>query len=381
MVRERMSAWPGKYVIGLTGNIATGKSVVRKMLEHLGAYGIDADALAHRAMAQDAPGYAPILEAFGRRIVAPDGQIDRARLARLVFADPEALSDLESILHPLVRQAIDSLARRAKHPVIVIEAIKLLEGPLKQACDSIWVSTAPAEVQLVRLVQKRGMSAEAARQRIDAQPAQEDKLVQADVIIYTDGSFERVWHQVTSAWRSTVPGQAVEAERTRPARRGLQAEHGGPRQADEIAAFITRLSNGRRSLDRGDVMAAFGERAFLLLRQDGSLAGLAGWQVENLVARTAEVYLEPGLPYGEAMRVMMEEIERASAELLCEVSLVFLPPHLARNASVWQPLGYDIRPAKSLGVRAWEEAAVESMPAGTVLLFKQLRKDRVLRPV
>jgi hypothetical protein len=97
-------------------------------------------------------------------------------------------------------------------------------------------------------------------------------------------------------------------------------------------------------------MAAFGERAFLLLRQDDSLAGLAGWQVENLVARTSEVYLEPGLPYGEAMRLMMEEIERASNDLLCEASLVFLPPHLARNESVWKA-GYEIRQIRSPGVR------------------------------
>jgi dephospho-CoA kinase len=376
-----MSAWPGKYVLGLTGNIATGKSVVRKMLEHLGAYGIDADALAHRAIAKDAPGYAPIVEAFGRRILAQDGEIDRSKLGRVVFSDADALAELEAILHPLVRQAIDALVRRAKHRVIVIEAIKLLEGPLRQACDSLWVTTAPAEIQLVRLVQKRGMSAEAARQRINAQPLQEHKLVAADVIIYTDGSFERVWHQVVAAWQNTVPAPAVQPEQARRARRGLQAEHGGPRQAEEIAAFITRLSKGRRSLDRADIMAAFGERAFLLLRQDGNLAGLAGWQVENLVARTSEVYLEPGLPYGEAMRVMMEEIERASAELLCEASLVFLPPHLARHESVWKALGYEIRQSKSLGVRAWEEAAIESMPVGTVLLFKQLRKDRVLRPV
>ena len=81
-----MSGWPGKFVIGLTGNIATGKSVVRKMLEHLGAYGIDADALGHRAIARDAPGYKPVLDTFGKWILAPDGQIDRGKLARVVFA-------------------------------------------------------------------------------------------------------------------------------------------------------------------------------------------------------------------------------------------------------------------------------------------------------
>ena len=118
-----MSRWPGKYVIGLTGSIGTGKSVVRRMLEHLGAYGIDADALAHRAMAKGAPGYDPILRAFGRFLLTPEEQIDRARLGRLVFNDPDALAVLEHILHPLVLQAVDLLVKRAPHKVVVIEAI------------------------------------------------------------------------------------------------------------------------------------------------------------------------------------------------------------------------------------------------------------------
>jgi dephospho-CoA kinase len=75
-----VSKWVGKYVIGLTGNIGTGKSVVRRMLEHLGAYSIDADKLAHRAIAKGAPGYAPVVQTFGRWILAADGQIDRARI-------------------------------------------------------------------------------------------------------------------------------------------------------------------------------------------------------------------------------------------------------------------------------------------------------------
>ena len=90
-----MSNWPGKIVIGLTGNIATGKSVVRKMLEHLGAYGIDADSLAHRAIAKGAPGYQPVIDTFGRWILDAQGQIDRAKLGKLVFSDPEALKSLE----------------------------------------------------------------------------------------------------------------------------------------------------------------------------------------------------------------------------------------------------------------------------------------------
>ena len=133
-----MSAWQGKFVIGLTGNIATGKSVVRKMLEHLGAYGIDADALAHRAIAKDAPGYQPVLDTFGNWILSPERHIDRIRLGRIVFSDPEALEELEAIVHPLVREAIDVLVRRSKQKIIVIEAIKLLEGPLRAACDQLF---------------------------------------------------------------------------------------------------------------------------------------------------------------------------------------------------------------------------------------------------
>ena len=108
-----MSNWPGKYVIGLTGNIATGKSVVRKMLEHLGAYSIDADALSHRAIAKGAPGYQKVIVTFGKWIVAGDGEIDRAKLGRLVFNDPEALLQLEVIVHPLVEQAVDLMIKRA----------------------------------------------------------------------------------------------------------------------------------------------------------------------------------------------------------------------------------------------------------------------------
>ena len=100
-----MSKWPGKFIIGLTGNIATGKSVVRRMLEHLGAYGINADALTHRVLSRGAPGYQPVVELFGKRILNSDGEIDRDKLGKLVFNDLNALADLESIVHPFIMQA------------------------------------------------------------------------------------------------------------------------------------------------------------------------------------------------------------------------------------------------------------------------------------
>ena len=377
-----MSAWPGKFVIGLTGNIATGKSVVRKMLEHQGAYGIDADTLGHRVIALDAPGYQSVVDMFGKWLLGPDDQIDRSRLARLVFADPQALEKLEEIVHPLVRQAVDVLIRRATQKVIVIEAIKLLESPLHETCDTIIVTYAAPEIQLDRLMKKRGMSEDAAYQRIAIQPPQESKIAAANYVIRNGGTFEGTWRQVLTVWKKLFPTAEPEVALPETIARGeMVVERARPRQAGEIASFITKMTGRQRTLSFEDVMAAFGEKAFLLLKMDRRLVGLVGWQVENLVARTDDVYLDPSLPLLKAMQRVMEEVERTSRDLQCEASLLFLPPHLARHIEMWRELGYEPRTVQSLGVRAWQEAAQESMPLGSILLFKQLRKDRVLRPV
>jgi dephospho-CoA kinase len=378
----KMSAWPGKFVIGLTGNIATGKSVVRKMLEHLGAYGIDADALGHRAIAMDAPGYQKVVDTFGKWILAPDGQIERAKLARVVFSDPEALGQLEAIVHPLVRQAVDILVRRAPHKVIVIEAIKLLEGPLRQACDTIWVTYAQKEIQVARLTQKRGMGPALAHQRINAQPAQLEKVKAAKTVIHNEGSFENTWEQVTKAWKELFPTYETAATKPSIEPKGeLIVEKARPRHAAEIATLISRLSDGKVNPTGEDIMAAFGEKAFLFLKLDGKPVGIVGWQVENLVERTDEVYLEPGQPLSKAMQALLNEVENTSRDLQCEAALLFLPEDLSKQEEVWKSLGYEPRTIESLGVRAWQDAAQETMGGGEILFFKQLRKDRVLRPV
>jgi dephospho-CoA kinase len=378
-----MGAWAGKFVIGLTGNIGTGKSVVRKMLEHLGAYGIDADALSHRTIAQGAPGYQPVLEAFGKWVLGPDGQIDRQRLARIVFSDPEGLVKLESIIHPLVGQAVDVLVRRATQKVIAVEAIKLLEAGLAARCDSIWVVVASPEVQIARLVQKRGMDEAAARQRSASQSPQATKAAAAKVIIKNDGSFENTWKQVAAAWQELFPNYDTAALKpVKPAARGeLSVERARPRQASEVAQLINRLSRGQKALQSADIMAAFGEKAYLVLKLDGQPVGVAGWKVENLVARTDDIYLDVSLDMPKAYQALLQAIERASRELQCEISLLFLPSVVGQQPATFSALGYQVRTVQSLGVRAWQEAALESMPAGAVMLFKQLRQDRVLRPV
>ncbi len=372
-------------IIGLTGNIGSGKSVVRKMLEHLGAYGLDADALAHRAVARGAPGYRPVVEAFGSWVVGPDGEIDRARLGRLVFGDPDALLRLEKIVHPLVDQAVDVLVRRASQPVIVIEAIKLLESNLVKNCDSIWVTLVSPEVQLQRLVKQRGMTEPDARQRIAAQQASlAQKTAAAQVLIRNDGSFTETWLQVSAAWQKLVPGVAAPVEPVKPAAPlgTLSVERARPKHAVEMASFLNLHRKGARMLTTDDLMAMFGEKAFLLLRSGATLSGVVGWQVENLVARTLDLIIAPEIPAERALPLLLTEMEKASRDLQSEASLVFVSPELAALNNIWTSIGYEQRTAQSLGVRAWQEAAEDSKPpAQTVLFFKQLRQDRVLRPI
>jgi dephospho-CoA kinase len=379
-----VSHWQGKYVIGLTGNIATGKSVVRRMLEHLGAYTIDADALAHRVISKGAPGYQPVVDKFGTWLLDKEGQINRSKLGRLVFSDAEALAQLEAIIHPFVGQAIDILVKRAGQDVIVIEAIKLLESKLSEQCDSIWVTDAAQEVRIERLVRKRGMSREDALQRIHAQSAQQEKVDAADVVITNNGSYDDLWRQVSEAWKRILPtkeaGPPTEVPST-PRAGSFSLQRGKPRDSQKIAELLTRLSRGRRALNKDQVMEAFGEKAFLLLSHGNELVGIAGWQVENLVARTTDLYLDPKTPAEKALPLIMAEVERASSDLQCEASLVFPPMELVGFDAVWKQTGYERRSPDALGVQAWTDAAYESMPKGSALFFKQLRADRVLRPI
>jgi dephospho-CoA kinase len=188
------------YIIGLTGNIATGKSTVAKMLEELGATVIDADALVHELQRNGTPVYNDIVAAFGPGILDRAGEIDRKALGSIVFADPEKLRTLESIVHPAV--LIESMRRimETPTPIVVYEAIKLIEAGRAEMCDALWVVTARADVQLQRLMADRHMSEAEARQRIAAQPPQSDKIKRATVLIDNSGTLEETRQQVIAAF-------------------------------------------------------------------------------------------------------------------------------------------------------------------------------------
>ena len=197
------------YVIGLTGNICTGKSTVSKILQELGVHIIDADVVTRKVMMRGQRAYNEIVEAFGQEMLGPNGEIDRARLGRRVFGDTEALRRLEELVHPATIEWITRDIENSDADVIVIEAIKLIEsGMVIQLCDVLWVVDAPPEIQLSRLMKSRGMSREDALQRIHAQPPQAEKVASADVVIDNSGSIEETRQQVMAAWGKIPKGDA-----------------------------------------------------------------------------------------------------------------------------------------------------------------------------
>jgi len=377
-----------KYVIGLTGNIAVGKSVVRQMLQHLGAYTIDADQLTHQAMAPGAPAYRPVVEMFGRFILNPDGTINRALLGSIVFAYPDALAKLEAIIHPIVAQASATLIARSHHSVVVIEAIKLLESSLRKQLNAVWVVDASPQAQVLRLTQRRKMTEDEALKRIIAQAPQADKVAQADVVIRNDGNVEETWKAVQAAWNrlparvrgAAEPTLAGGAQSVAPGFE-ITVRRGMPANAELIAAFIASMSG--RTLTRMDVMLAFGQKSYLLVQdKQNAVIAVAGWQVENLITRVDEFYVAPNVPREPVVRALVNAVEEASRELQSEVSFVFLPRSTPADiGQAFLGAGYGPLRLEEIKFPAWREAAHEMVSPESVGLMKQLRADRVMKPI
>jgi dephospho-CoA kinase len=186
--------------IGLTGNIATGKSTVAAILGELGARVVDADKVAHQVMAPPGPVFDAIVRAFGSEVVAPNGSIDRRKLGAIVFSDPAALRQLDAIVHPETSKAIRQLIATAPDAFLVVEAVKLIESGTYQACDAVWVCTCPPDQQIERLVTTRRLDYPEAERRVRAQSPVAAKLPYATEVIDTSGSLADTRWRVIAAW-------------------------------------------------------------------------------------------------------------------------------------------------------------------------------------
>ena len=188
------------YVIGLTGNIACGKSTVRGLLAELGAATLDADSLVHAMYEPGDPVYDAVVRAFGGRILGADAIIDRRTLGRIVFADADALKRLEAIVHPAVIEREWAWVARQTAPVAVLEAVKLVESGSANGCDAVWVVTCDPAEQRRRLLARPGMSEAEADRRLTAQPPLDAKLARATLVIENTGTLDDLRATIAAAW-------------------------------------------------------------------------------------------------------------------------------------------------------------------------------------
>lgn len=177
--------------VGLTGGIASGKSTVSAILAELGAVVIDADLLAREVVERGTPGLAAVVEAFGEGVLTADGDLDRAAVGALVFADPDARRRLEGIVHPLVHARGAELEAAAPPDAVVVHDIPLLaEGGRAPSFDAVLVVDVPTEVQVERMVRDRGWTREQAQARIAAQASRAERLAIATHVLDNTGTRE-----------------------------------------------------------------------------------------------------------------------------------------------------------------------------------------------
>jgi len=202
----------GLLRVGLTGGIGAGTSEVSRRLAAQGAVVIDADAIAHEVVGPGTGGLAEVVAAFGNDVLDPGGQLDRARLGDLVFADPQLRSKLNAIVHPLVAARMRELEDTAPAGSIVVHDVPLIaENNLAGSYDLVVVVDVPPRIQLDRLIRHRGLSRDQAKARIAAQAAREQRLAIASIVVDNSGSLAELDRQVGELWaelRRRLPASA-----------------------------------------------------------------------------------------------------------------------------------------------------------------------------
>ena len=382
-----------KIVIGLTGNIATGKSIVMRMLQELGATPIDADKLVHQLMQKGGPVYQAIVEEFGKYVLDEKGQISRPRLGKIVFSQPNALARLEALTHPSVIKEVKRLVAEVKSPVVVIEAIKLFESGLADECQSVWVVTAPPEMQLRRLVERRRMAPDQAKQRIRAQGSQREKAIKADIIIDNSGALVKTWQIVKKHYTDLVeanrpvqvapepepveaaPTPAPENSASLVIRRAKRDDLGG------MSKLISTATGSTIDPDISDMMESLFSRAYLVALSGGQIVGMVGWQTENLVAGLQDFYMIKESLWSTVAEKMLSKVEEEVDSLSCEVALVFVLNQAGQKPIEFLESQSYERAESSTLIPDWREAAVEWQPESSILLYKKLREQRIMVPM
>ncbi|KAA3658376.1 MAG: dephospho-CoA kinase [Chloroflexi bacterium] len=409
----------GKVIVGLTGNIATGKSAVMRLAADKGALTIDADKVVHEIMNTDETMQAALAVAFGAEVRKEDGRIDRKALGKIVFEDQTALQDLEAMMHPIVRRKVAQQIQECDESYIFIEAIKLLEGALATVCHQIWVTRCSQQRQLERLRICRGMETNEATKRIKAQSPQAEKVAQADIVIDTNGYMKDTEVQFRFAWRrlpdpekaehkqilvpskqALAPGKEASGESETASSTALSAGVSTPQKAKPIAEpierpenltvrrakpsdipgillLIQRATDGAKKMKRAELLMALSERGYFLGQIDAEINTVAGFSIDSQVARVDELYIHPLEMAGVTGTAVIEDIEQSAFNHMSEIIIIFLPNDAPDEMrAIFDGMGYTTEPKEQLA-RNWQEAIEESQPENTTFVLKILRDTRM----
>jgi dephospho-CoA kinase len=386
-----------KYIIGLTGNIATGKSLVLRMLKDMGADTLDADDLVHVLMRRGSPLYDKIVVEFGRYILDEDFEIDRGKLGNIVFCDPQALAHLDSITHPTVKREVEKWIAASKAGVVVVEAVKLIESGMADDCDAVWVVTTSEDIQLQRLMTKRKMSGPKAMLRIDAQPPQEVKTARADVVIDNSADVVTTWKTVQRHF-GTISRIAALQPQLKPAAPApvplppgepvspqvlarLQVRRARRGDLSAMAAMMTQATNGRITRSETEMMESLFSKGYFVALAGGQVLGLVGLRTENLIAGIDDFLVRSSDLWPTVGRALLKGVETEANTLSCEVALLFARPEAGPVAmTFFEKNGYQRKSSSDL-IKMWREAAQDYYTEGSVMLVKQLLERRIMSPI
>ncbi len=423
------------YIIGLTGNIATGKSTVCSIMEQLGARVIDADNVAHAILKRGSAAWLGVVDAFGYEILQYDGHVDRRKLGAVVFNDATKLRTLERLTHPAVGTELALLVRDALNEtdagdqVLVVEAVKLYEAGMHEYMDALWVVTAPMEEQKRRLMQERGMSENEADARLRSQPALDDKVKRAQVVIDNGGSIEDTRVQVLRAFvaldpasggdkiplllrwlrlapslqtapqaltQPVIPETAVQETAavsipaavepiatvnvsTQPPSE-WSVRRAKPSDARMLAELLTRIEERAEPLGRAEMLERLGKYGYWLVRADEHTLALAAWQAENLAAIVRELWVQNVEDAPRALPQLLQAIQDEANSLTCEVVVILVPERAAALAQVAaQAAGYEPTTLDELH-KLWRSVIEPLYHEGQVMHAKRLR-EMVTKPI
>ncbi|MCA9979714.1 MAG: dephospho-CoA kinase [Anaerolineales bacterium] len=407
--------WPNKLIIGLTGNIATGKSAIMREAARRGALTIDADQVVHQILDQEEAIQDKIKAAFGEAVSLPNGRVNRAALGSIVFKDPKALQKLEDIVHPLVRPKVHEIIANTNASIVFIEAIKLLEGDLVKECDQIWVANCGKYLQLQRLIISRGLDEDHAFERIMAQPPQAEKVARADVVIETSGPLTSTMQQVHEAWSklsltedapqpaakpapppvASKPEPVAEApvEKVMPpeVEEGDTAEdldiivrRARPSDIPSIMLLIHKSTNGRVKPKRAEILMSLSERGYLIGQNDGTVSAVVGWYTDKGFASVEQMYIHPPEAMGTTGAAVLNEVTKSANELMCEAIFAFFDADEEDDSPAIKLLednGFEhVTPAViNDWPRVWNQSYKETIPEGreTRAMIRRLWNARV----